>query len=87
VVIFDEPTPHHLLHSLRPDVLVKGGTYRPDEVVGHEVVEAYGGQVGVVGLVEGVSTTAILASLADRDGLKGPHFGAVGENARTRKAS
>lgn len=87
VVIFDEPTPHHLLHSLRPDVLVKGGTYRPDEVVGHEVVEAYGGQVGVVGLVEGVSTTAILASLADRDGLKGPHFGPAAETPRTRKAS
>ncbi|MGH9757297.1 MAG: D-glycero-beta-D-manno-heptose 1-phosphate adenylyltransferase, partial [Candidatus Acidiferrales bacterium] len=74
VVIFDEPTPHHLLHQLRPDVLVKGGTYQPSEVVGHEVVEAYGGQVGVVGLVEGVSTTAILASLGD-GGLKGPHFG------------
>ncbi|HVW39096.1 MAG TPA: D-glycero-beta-D-manno-heptose 1-phosphate adenylyltransferase [Pirellulales bacterium] len=87
VVIFDEPTPHHLLHNLQPDVLVKGGTYRPDEVVGHEVVEAYGGQVGVVGLVEGVSTTAILASLADRDGLKGPHFVPAAETTRTRKAS
>ena len=86
VIVFDEPTPHHLLHALRPDVLVKGGTYRPDEVVGHEVVEAYGGQVGVVGLVEGVSTTAILASLADRDGLKGPHFAAA-ERTPTRKAS
>lgn len=87
VVIFDEPTPHHLLHNLRPDVLVKGGTYRPDEVVGHEVVEAYGGQVGVVSLVEGVSTTAILASLADRDGLKEQHFSAAADRMQTRKAS
>jgi D-beta-D-heptose 7-phosphate kinase/D-beta-D-heptose 1-phosphate adenosyltransferase len=63
VVIFDEATPHHLLHRLRPDVLVKGGTYTPDEVVGHEVVSAYGGQVCVVGLVAGVSTTKIVESL------------------------
>ncbi|HWB07791.1 MAG TPA: D-glycero-beta-D-manno-heptose 1-phosphate adenylyltransferase [Pirellulales bacterium] len=63
VVIFDEPTPHHLLHRLRPDVLVKGGTYAPNEVVGHEVVSAYGGQVCVVGLVAGVSTTKIVESL------------------------
>ncbi|HUY93337.1 MAG TPA: D-glycero-beta-D-manno-heptose 1-phosphate adenylyltransferase [Pirellulales bacterium] len=87
VIVFEAPTPHHLLHHLRPDVLVKGGTYRPEEVVGHEVVEAYGGKVGVVGLVEGVSTTAILASLAG-EGLKGPHFdAAAAEQRQTRKAS
>lgn len=63
VVIFDEATPHNLLHRVRPDVLVKGGTYTPDEVVGHEVVRAYGGQVCVVGLVAGVSTTKIVDSL------------------------
>jgi D-beta-D-heptose 7-phosphate kinase/D-beta-D-heptose 1-phosphate adenosyltransferase len=63
VVIFDEATPHQLLHRVRPDVLVKGGTYAPHEVVGHEVVTAYGGQVCVVGLVAGVSTTKIVESL------------------------
>ncbi|HEV3340796.1 MAG TPA: D-glycero-beta-D-manno-heptose 1-phosphate adenylyltransferase [Pirellulales bacterium] len=63
VVIFEEATPHQLLHRLHPDVLVKGGTYTPDEVVGHEVVAAYGGQVCVVGLVDGVSTTKIVESL------------------------
>lgn len=63
VVVFDEATPHHLLHRLKPDVLVKGGTYTPDQVVGHEVVSAYGGQVCVVGVVEGVSTTKIVESL------------------------
>ncbi|MBC8351918.1 MAG: D-glycero-beta-D-manno-heptose 1-phosphate adenylyltransferase [Planctomycetes bacterium] len=62
VVVFDEETPHQLLHAIRPDVLVKGGTYSVDEVVGKEVVEAYGGQVCVVGLVDGVSTTNILHS-------------------------
>jgi bifunctional ADP-heptose synthase (sugar kinase/adenylyltransferase) len=64
VVVFDDDTPHKLLHALRPDVLVKGGTYTADRVVGHEVVEAYGGTVCVTGLVDGISTTSILASLA-----------------------
>lgn len=63
VVVFDEDTPHRMLHALRPDVLVKGGTYAPHEVVGHEVVTAYGGRVCVAGVVDGISTTNILASL------------------------
>ncbi|REK11409.1 MAG: D-glycero-beta-D-manno-heptose 1-phosphate adenylyltransferase [Planctomycetota bacterium] len=63
VVVFDEDTPHRLIEAVRPDVLVKGGTYRPEEVVGHEIVEAYGGQVRVTGVVDGISTTNILASL------------------------
>ncbi len=64
VVVFDDDTPCNLLHAIRPDVLVKGGTYTTDEVVGHEIVEAYGGQVCVTGVVDGISTTNILASLA-----------------------
>ncbi len=63
VVVFDEDTPHRLLEAIRPDVLVKGGTYQPDEVVGHELVEAYGGRVCVTGMVDGVSTSKILESL------------------------
>ncbi len=60
VVVFDEDTPHQVLHALRPDVLVKGGTYTVDEVVGREVVEAYGGRVAVMGCSPGLSTTALL---------------------------
>ena len=63
VVVFDEPTPHGLLHRLRPDVLVKGGTYNLDEVVGREVVEDYGGHVGVVGRVDGMSTSRLLTTV------------------------
>jgi D-beta-D-heptose 7-phosphate kinase/D-beta-D-heptose 1-phosphate adenosyltransferase len=63
VVVFDDSTPHRLLEALQPDVLVKGGTYAPSEVVGREVVEAYGGVVRVAGLVEGISTTRIVESL------------------------
>lgn len=63
VIIFGDATPHRLLHALRPDVLVKGGTYAPHEVVGHEVVQQYGGEVRVTGVVDGISTTRILAAL------------------------
>ncbi len=63
VVIFDEDTPEELLRRLRPDVLVKGGTYTADEVVGKEIVEAYGGRVCVTSQRPGVSTSAILAAV------------------------
>ncbi|MCH2124908.1 MAG: D-glycero-beta-D-manno-heptose 1-phosphate adenylyltransferase [Pirellulaceae bacterium] len=66
VVPFSEETPHNLLHEIRPDVLVKGGTYCIDDVVGKEVVEAYGGQVCVTGALAGKSTTNILKAATDR---------------------
>jgi len=67
VLVFDEATPHELLHRLRPDVLVKGGTYTVEEVVGREMVESYGGRVYVLDKVEGVSTTNILAAAERRN--------------------
>jgi D-beta-D-heptose 7-phosphate kinase / D-beta-D-heptose 1-phosphate adenosyltransferase len=65
VLIFDEDTPHNILHTIQPNVLVKGGTYTTEQVVGHEVVTAYGGKVHVTSVVEGISTTAILESLGN----------------------
>ncbi len=67
VVVFDDDTPHRMLELLRPDVLVKGGTYATHEVVGREVVEAYGGEIRVTGVVDGISTTKIVASLGRKD--------------------
>ncbi|MFM7073010.1 MAG: bifunctional heptose 7-phosphate kinase/heptose 1-phosphate adenyltransferase, partial [Planctomycetota bacterium] len=64
VLVFDDPTPHALLRAIRPDVLVKGGDYRVEQVVGREIVWEYGGQVRVVANVSGVSTTTILRQLA-----------------------
>lgn len=58
VLIFDEPTPHELLSRLRPGVLVKGKT--TEEVIGREVVEAYGGSVCIAGFFDGVSTTQLI---------------------------
>ena len=60
VVTFDEETPEPLLNLLNPDVLVKGGDYTEDQVVGAEIVQAYGGVVKVLSLVDNVSTTQIV---------------------------
>lgn len=57
VVFFGEDTPIKLIEAIKPDVLVKGGDYTVDKVVGHEVVEKHGGMVVLIDLVEGRSTT------------------------------
>ena len=61
VVVFDEETPLRLIEALRPDVLVKGGDYTPDQVVGKDVVEREGGRVVIVPLVPGYSSSKIVA--------------------------
>ena len=63
VVPFAEDTPEALLADIRPDVLVKGGDYSLDEVVGAELVRGYGGDVQVLGLVEDCSTSGIVAHI------------------------
>ncbi len=60
VVMFGEDTPLELVRRVRPSVLVKGGDYRRDQVVGRELVEQQGGEVIVVDLVPGFSTTRIV---------------------------
>ncbi len=63
VVIFAEDTPIPLLEALKPDILVKGGQYALDEVVGADVVQAYGGRVVRAEMVAGYSTTDTIARL------------------------
>ncbi len=63
VTIFEEDTPHALISRLLPDVLVKGGDYRPEEIVGAREVEAAGGRVIVAPLLPGRSTTAVVQRL------------------------
>ena len=63
VVLFDEDTPLELIRALKPDVLVKGGDYAPEQVVGRDVVETAGGRLVLVPLVPGASTSAILSRL------------------------
>ena len=61
VVIFDESTPLKLIAAIRPDVLVKGGDYTEQNVIGAQEVRAWGGRVELIPLVEGVSTTRLIA--------------------------
>ncbi len=60
VIVFNEPDPHSLLSVLRPDVLVKGGDWPLENIIGRELVEAHGGVVRCIPLVLGVSTTLLL---------------------------
>ncbi len=63
VVVFDEDTPLDLVTALGPDVLVKGGDYAPDTVVGADIVRARGGRVVIIPLTPGQSTTTIIQRL------------------------
>jgi D-beta-D-heptose 7-phosphate kinase/D-beta-D-heptose 1-phosphate adenosyltransferase len=63
VVVFDEDTPFELVGVLQPDVIVKGGDYSPETIVGADVVRARGGRVVVIPLVPDQSTTSIIAKL------------------------
>ena len=60
VVIFSEPDPGALIATLQPDILVKGGDWPVDRIVGRETVEARGGRVQTIPLVPGVSTTTLV---------------------------
>ena len=60
VTLFDEDTPETLIRLLRPDVLVKGGDYTIDKIVGADFVQSYGGTVEIIPFVQGYSTTSII---------------------------
>ncbi len=66
VVPFDEDTPERLIDEVLPDVLVKGGDYRPEDIAGAAIVTAHGGRVEVLPFREGRSTTRILESIRKR---------------------
>ena len=63
VVFFDEDTPYELIKQLQPDILVKGNDYKPEEIVGYDIVTAKGGKVLTIDLVEGFSTTNIISRM------------------------
>ncbi len=72
VIIFDEETPYELIKTVQPDILVKGGDYKPDEVVGRDIVEQRGGRLVLLDYVGGKSTTHIIEHITgggqnDRD--------------------
>ncbi len=67
VVIFDEDDPHRIISRLQPDVLVKGADWRPDAIIGRDLVESRGGRVVRVPLAEGYSTSAIIEKIRAHD--------------------
>lgn len=65
VVPFDDPDPGPLIADLQPDVLVKGGDWPPEKIIGRETVETRGGVVKTIPLVPGVSTTALIQKIKE----------------------
>jgi D-beta-D-heptose 7-phosphate kinase/D-beta-D-heptose 1-phosphate adenosyltransferase len=65
VVIFDEDTPLELIAALKPEILVKGADYSPEEVVGRELVESWGGRVELIQFVDGKSTSTLINKILE----------------------
>ncbi len=66
VVLFDEDTPYDLIKKVVPDVLVKGGEYKVEDIVGYDVVKGKGGTVITIDMVEGFSSTGIIQKMKGR---------------------
>ena len=63
VIIFGQANPLHLIKALRPDVLVKGGNWRKDDIIGKNFVESYGGRVLSADFIKGCSSSAIIEKI------------------------
>jgi D-glycero-beta-D-manno-heptose 1-phosphate adenylyltransferase len=63
VILFDEDTPYNLIRKVQPDVLVKGADYKPEDIVGYDIVTAKGGQVVTIDIVAGYSTTNVIKKM------------------------
>jgi rfaE bifunctional protein nucleotidyltransferase chain/domain len=68
VTLFEEPDPHRIISELLPDVLVKGGDWPVDAIIGRDVVEARGGSVVSTGYLEGASTTELIKKILKSHG-------------------
>jgi D-beta-D-heptose 7-phosphate kinase/D-beta-D-heptose 1-phosphate adenosyltransferase len=66
VVSFSEPDPYRIIRDLQPDVLVKGGDWPIEKIIGRDIVEARGGKVISVGYIEGQSTTGIIERILQK---------------------
>lgn len=63
VILFDEDTPYELIKFIQPDILVKGSDYKPEDIVGYDIVKNKGGEIITIELTPGFSTTSILNKL------------------------
>ena len=63
VVLFDDDTPYNLIKTIGPDVLVKGSDYKPEKIVGYDVVKEKRGEIAVIDFLEGYSTTSFIEKI------------------------
>jgi len=68
VVIFNEDTPYELINAIKPDILVKGGDWSADKIVGSDIVNSYGGQVRAIKFIENNSSTDIIGRIIEKYG-------------------
>lgn len=68
VILFDEETPYNLIKEITPNILVKGGDYVPEEIVGYDIVKAHKGKVVTIEFVDGYSSTGILNKMKNSPG-------------------
>jgi len=66
IVIFEEDTPYKLINHIKPDILVKGGDWKPKDIVGSDIVNSYNGEVKSLSFVDGKSTTDIINKLKEK---------------------
>jgi len=63
IILFDEETPLQLIQHIQPDILVKGGDYKPETIVGYDVVKKKGGKVTTIPFIKGFSTTGLIEKI------------------------
>jgi len=66
IIIFNEDTPYHLIKNIRPHVLIKGGDWREEEIVGYDIVKSYGGKVISSNFFSNYSTSKIIQRIISR---------------------
>ena len=66
VVLFNEDTPYELIKFVQPDILIKGSDYKPEDIVGYDIVTAKGGEVITIDFIEGYSTTNIITKIMNK---------------------
>lgn len=67
IIVFDEDTPEELIKKVKPDILVKGGDWKPEQIAGADFVKTNGGEVRIIDFVEGYSTTSTIEKMRQND--------------------
>ncbi len=66
VILFNEDTPYDLIKLVQPDILIKGSDYKPEDIVGYDIVKAKGGEIITIDFVPGYSTTNIIKKITNK---------------------